>query len=203
MKKRKIMSVLWVVLLFIGTYPQLYAEPKDQVSVAVKILNQNGNPDQIPFDQHIPLKVSDFLGKPDRRSHGVAATRSGIEMNISGRKQNNQVTIEVELFVYFDKSKSRMKEEGKNVRILNHEQHHLDITALQFCNFVREIRSYPFSADGWNAELKHLYSRNMQELQERQNRYDRQTQHGTKQETQAAYDREITGELKAMDCFNK
>jgi hypothetical protein len=204
MKKGKIVSTLVLCILFItATCWPARAKPGDQVRVTIKLLHQNGNPVLIPFDLGVPLKISDFLGKPDLLSHGVAATRSGIAMNTSGSKQNNQVLIEVDLFVYFDKNKSWIKKEGRNNRILNHEQHHFDITAIQLCKFVREIKTYPFSVADWKTELNDLYKKNMKELQNLQNKYDRETAHGTKPDAQIHYDQKITIELRKQGCFTK
>lgn len=202
-KKKTGAAIILSMLLLSGTFSYLKAQAGEHVEVTIKILRQNGNPAQIPFDPGTPLEIADFKGRTDPSSHGVAATRSGIEMNMSGRKQNNRVAIEVELFVYFDKSKSWIKKEGRNSRILNHEQHHLDITALQLCRLIKAIKAYPFSVDAWDTELKKLYKKNMQELQERQNRYDRQTRHGTDPDAQSRYDRNIIMELRKQDCFRK
>lgn len=175
------------------------AEPVVEVSV---VLTRNAKEEHhISYSKSRKLYMSDFEGVPDETSPGAAATMSGIGMNYEATSLRNRTKVNVKLSIYFDKSRSWMKPNGKNVTTLIHEQKHFDITAIKACELRALIEKTVFTADGYKAELKALLNRVQQEGADMQNQYDRETEHGTLIDEQEAWNKKVDDMLIKQACY--
>lgn len=157
--------------------------------------------DQIVYAFDRPLQLSDFKGRADQSTYGAAATFSGIQMAFSGEEKAGVLYVDVQLLVYFDKSKSWTKKEGRTPEVLAHEQIHFDITAIHACAFLNAVKQYAFTTDGVRQELKALNKKYMEEMQAVQDAYDRETNHGTLPRQQAEWAAKIQKQLNQLNCY--
>lgn len=175
------------------------AEPVVEVSV---VLTRNAKEEHhISYSKSRKLYMSDFEGTPDETSPGAAATMSGIGMNYEATTLRNRTKVSVTLSIYFDKSRSWMKPNGKNVTTLIHEQKHFDITAIKACELRALIEKTTFTPEGYKAELKALLNKVQQEGADMQNQYDRETEHGTLIDEQEAWNKKVDDMLIKQACY--
>lgn len=171
------------------------------VNVKVKLKSSSDKKHLLPYSLARKLYITDFESSPDMESPGAAATMSGIGMTYEGTTLRNITDVNVTLTVYFDKSRSWMKDNGKNVTILNHEQKHFDITALKACELQRRIEQTTFTPENYKQELTDLLNKVQEEGAEMQNAYDRETDHGTIIDQQEAWNKKIEDLLRRQTCF--
>lgn len=157
----------------------------------------------IVYDPARPLVLSDFEGPADAGSDGVAATFSGMQMAFYGEESGGVLQVDVQVLVYFNKTKSWTKKDGRNKVVLAHEQIHFDITALYACAFIHAVKEYPFTPLGIKQELRALNKQFMEQMQQAQDSYDRETRHGTIKEEQAAWAARIRKQLDTQDCYQQ
>ncbi len=176
-------------------------QPDIPVKVVVNVLKEDGPGNLILYKKDRPLRIKDFKGRPDAASPGVGATYSGISMAIEGRTENGVLTTTVSLTIYFDPLKSWMKKEGKNERVLAHEQNHFDLTAIKACALAQAIARETFQAGNLKQRLFDLHKEHTQALQQWQYDYDKETKHGTDATQQEAWSLHIRKELAAATCI--
>lgn len=200
MLRIKMMWVLLICLPFWATAQK--AAPKNiPVNVSVTIEDKVDDKNLILFSYDRPLIVADFKGRPDASSHGVAATYSGIQVAMKGAIRDNKMQLDVLLTVYFDKSKSWAKKDGKSERVLAHEQNHFDLTALKACELSKAIASANYKSETAMQQIRDLQQKYTKELNELQVQYDRETKHGTIEEEQAKWSARIKSDLAAVGCY--
>ena len=197
----------WIMFLspfMVWTYIPLAAQNravKTQAQITVQIAGQAKDKNLILFDRNRKLTIKDFKGRPDRDSHGVGATYSGISMEMQGISKNGAVTVNVTLTVYFDQTKSWMKPEGKTERVLAHEQIHFDLTAIKACDLAKAIEQGKFTADNVQQKIRDLQEYHTKELGKLQQAYDKETKHGTIAEQQAEWSAKVAEQLAASVCM--
>lgn len=174
---------------------------KEQAQITVHIADQAKDKNLILFDRSRKLTIKDFKGRPDRDSHGVGATYSGISMEMQGISKNGTVTVNVTLTVYFDQTKSWMKPEGKTERVLAHEQIHFDLTAIKACDLAKAIEQGKFTADNVQQKIRDLQEYHTKELGKLQQAYDKESKHGTIVEKQAEWSAKVADQLAASACM--
>lgn len=156
----------------------------------------------MPYSRGSLLTMEDFRGRPDKNSEGVAATQSGIEMSYSGTEYADRIEVTVTMYAYFEPEQSWMKKEGQNARVLNHEQGHLDLTAIYLCKLKDRFETYNYRPLTWGNTIKSHYHKITVALGEAQKAYDKATRHGTLPEAQQLYDEEFRTALDAAEhCY--
>ncbi|MCB0700411.1 MAG: hypothetical protein H6551_12260 [Chitinophagales bacterium] len=175
------------------------AEPT--VTVKVSITDKPQKPNHILYNNRSQLYISDFECEPDMKSYGAAGTFSGIGTNYSSRKLHNKTDVDVVLYVYFDKTMSWMKPNGKNATTLGHEQRHFDITAIKTCEIKKRVEEMTFTPENYEKELTNLFHKLHKEAEDMQNQYDEETEHGTVIDKQEEWDKKVAESLKKYNCF--
>lgn len=200
LKVNRILFFLLTALYIALSAFKTSAQTKDQITVSITMSDKIEEKGLILYSLNRELKISDFKGPPDRKSPGVAATYSGIKLSISSTTQGSKTDVELVLWCYFDPAKSWMKPEGKNNRILMHEQLHFDITAIQACQFIEEVRHFPFTKN-WRKEVGNLYQNHLDNISKMQNLYDKETYHGTIEGAQSQYEVSIKELIEKQACY--
>jgi len=173
----------------------------DEVKVNVSLSKISDKPNQIIYDLQKPLAIEDFIGPVNGKEQEMAATMSGIGIRYSTTTQNSQLVINVTVSAYFDKAQSWFKQEGKNARILAHEQLHFDITAIKACQLVQKIRNTVITQDNFEQLLAQLQRTNAKEAEEEEELYDNETNHGIIREKQEEWMIKVKEQLKNVGCF--
>lgn len=196
----KLKWLVFLLLLPVSVMAQSKAG-RMPIKLQVSIEQATDNKNLLLYSPDRPLEVSDFRGKADRSSAGVAATFSGMQMAFSGEEKARVLYVDVKLLVYFDQTKSWTKKEGRSPEVLAHEQIHFDITAIFACAFAQAIREYSFTPADIKEELRALNRKFVENMQRTQDNYDRETAHGTLREKQAEWSAKIRAQLDKQRCY--
>lgn len=172
-----------------------------QVNVTVKMAAEAAEKNLILYHPEDRLEISDFRGKPDKSSPGVGATYSGITMEMQGQRKNNIMDIAVKLTVYFDRTKSWMKPEGKTESVLAHEQIHFDLTAVKACALAKAIQQEKFTAENVQQRIRALQASHTAELSRLQQAYDKETEHGTIVNKQREWEARVVKQWAELPCM--
>jgi hypothetical protein len=146
----------------------------------------------IPWTAERRLTWDDFKGRVDRSSNKAAMTDSGISMAVScdGGVPNATVSCS------FSPKRSWLRGEG-TPDLLRHERLHFDITEL----FARKLRKELAAISDCRVLAKKaeaMHSQMFDASSKYQDRYDRETQHGTRPEEQTEWQQRIEKELAEL-----
>jgi len=138
------------------------------------------------------LKKGDFTG----RVPATASTASMSWIHIETEWECKDVTLKTMARATFDPSRSWFRSQNRmesDIQLLEHEQIHFDIAEVA----VRKIRATFQTFTGACAEpggtepIEHLIARADRDLQQEQERFDRETAHGINARVQAQWKRRI------------
>lgn len=76
------------------------------------------------------LNWNDFKGKPENNSPAVAMTASGFGYQADFKSTGNKAQLNIAIYCYFNKKNSWVRPGKTTEYILNHEQHHFDISFI-------------------------------------------------------------------------
>lgn len=136
--------------------------------------------------------MSDFKAKADTKSPYFAMTYTKISHAI--RIENNQLNIQ--LYHIFDSQKSWMKKAKADSALLAHEQLHFDLSELYARKTQMKLQQMKPSKNVIK-QINELISKELTELNQEQDRYDEETQHGILDEKQKIWSEEVGNALKA------
>ena len=171
------------------------------VRVNVIVSKTTDKPNCIAYSEKRLLQITDFMGPVDGNEVELAATMSGIGMSYIGKTEDGQVVLNVTITPYFDKSQSWFKEQGKNPRVLAHEQAHMDITAIKACELANSIRNTVFTQDNYENVLNDLQRPNAQASNEEENKYDNETNHGIIEDKQITWQNAVKEKVRTIGCY--
>jgi hypothetical protein len=144
------------------------------------------------------LSIADFESRPDKGSDAVAITSSGFAFSAGFRNVGGKATLQITVHCSFDRSKSWMKEAGKNGYILGHEQLHFDISYIAAMRFAGKLKVASFTTGNYAKLLEKKYSESVAELEAMQHRYDAETQNGQVPEKQQEWALKIKAQVLTL-----
>jgi hypothetical protein len=171
------------------------------VEVSVEIASGSDDADKIAWSAGKPLTLDDFKGRPDDLSRAAAATNSGLDVRTSQQTQFSQTKVVVSILPFFDKSRSWCRTNSRNALTLQHEQQHFNITAIKACELADTIRKFAFTPGNYMKELDQLYRQKDKEIQQEQELYDSETNHGQIIAAQAKWEETIKEALGKKGCY--
>jgi len=196
--RSRVLLIVMLLIPFSGFTQSSKAMPVD---ITVSFKNKADNPEYILYNVDNDLKIKDFKGRPDMNSNGVGATYSGIQVSMEGKSFNGKMEVNVLMMVYFDKSNSWMKPEGKDERVLKHEQIHFDLTGIYACRMYHAIMNETFNSKNVKQKLRDIQKKYTDALQAQQALYDKQTAHGTIDDVQKAWAEKVQQMKSELDCM--
>lgn len=166
-----LVKILFLPLLFIAV-PDL---PKQESPVEVEIIwvEQSDYPDDevIYYSPERKLKWNDFLGTPAATS-ASAATSSGFGYYASWESAGTTAHLKIEVYCFFHKYKSWVWPGKMSDDVLEHEQHHFDITYSFTRMFEDELRKCAFTYDNFEDKIENLYKTIFDRMNIAQNEFD-------------------------------
>lgn len=141
------------------------------------------------------LTWSDFQGAPPSNSGSAALTSSGVTLEYSANGQ----AVTYKIGCHFDKDRSWGR--VKNPLILAHEQGHFDISEIYARRLYKALMHYRYRPATASNDINKIYQSVMQDLQQRQNGYDAQTDHSRNMRVQKEWLISIEEELKELDAY--
>jgi hypothetical protein len=177
---------------------QLFAQaPSFKVTITERPVGKPAaTPDTIFYNPKKPLTIPDFSGPVNNNLTSIAITSSGFGYTGGMRAVGNQATFTLNVFCYFYKPNSFMKEKAKNATVLKHEQNHFDISYYAYKLFVKQLRAATFTKENYKGLLSNIYSTCMQTMNSLQNQYDTETQNGILKDKQAQWNIKIAKLIK-------
>jgi hypothetical protein len=151
--------------------------------------------DLIHWNKRQRLSWSDYQGKPepDAAAAATTATYLGVEYNFKDGKLGYIITCSF--------SRSRSWGLHKNDYILAHEQGHFDIAEIFARKLHQRLKAYKLDKKTYQTDLRDIYENTMDEKEEMQNSYDKETNHSINKEKQAEWLKKISAELESLSGF--
>lgn len=149
----------------------------------------------IAWQEGYKLNWADYKGVPDPANSAAASTSTylGIEFQLT----NNSLSYTITCHFSKDKSWGRMQ----NDYLLAHEQGHFDIAEIYARKLNSKMKTYVFNKETYQADLRNIYQSVLDEKEETQNTYDRETNHSINREKQAEWLKRIEAMLKDWGAF--
>lgn len=150
----------------------------------------------ILWKDSIQLTWKDFKGQPVNNAAEAAMTASSMEFSYNTK--NTQIFWQVN--VKFFPLLSWSNKSKESAYILLHEQLHFNITELYARMLRKQLTENVFSTKDL-AKLKAINKSILQQWQNEQDRYDRETNHSMNEVQQAAWNKSIQMRLDALKAF--
>jgi predicted secreted Zn-dependent protease len=166
-----------------------------------KVSNPKNYETQIEWSADRKLTWDDFKGESDTINHPntLAMTNSGF-----GYESGISMFKEGQIFVQsvFNTNESWVVSEGRNDYVLRHEQIHFDITEIYSRKLRKELSDSKITSNNL-LQAKAIFDKVFDELQKRQARYDNETKHGDKKDTQENWEAIVEIELAKYNFYRE
>jgi len=155
-----------------------------------------GAQDDIEWSASKRLNWDDYLAKPSASSEAAAITSTaiGIEYHVRNNTFSYSITCRF--------SKTRSWGKNKTEYILLHEQGHFDITEIYARKLAKQLSEYKFNPSNYQTEVTAIYKRIMDEKEEYQEKYDRETDFSRNKDKQSEWLETIRQELDDTADFS-
>jgi uncharacterized protein YqiB (DUF1249 family) len=144
------------------------------------------------------LQWNDFLGNPVLTGNVAAITMSGFGYKASIKNNRKKGELSVAVYCYFSKYKSWVKPTKKSVYILNHEQHHFDVSFIAATMFATKLKNADINNKNYNDILPKLYQECCDLMNKMQDDYDGQTKNGQLKDVQEQWNTFFNKRLSAI-----
>lgn len=151
--------------------------------------------DDIQWSPNERLSWDDYLAKPVASSEAAAITSTaiGVEYHVKNSIFSYSITCRF--------SKTRSWGKDKTNYILQHEQGHFDITEIYARKLAKELKEYKFNPRKFQEDVNKIYKRLMDEKEEYQEKYDKETDFSRNKEKQAEWLDKIRQGLEETDDY--
>lgn len=141
------------------------------------------------------LTWSDYKAKPNPDSDAAASTTTylGISYNITSSSFSYKIESKF--------SKTRSWGLHKTPYILSHEQGHFDLAEVFARKLHKKMSGYAFNKKSYEKDLRKIYQDILDEKEEMQNKYDKETNHSINKEKQAEWLRRIAALLEEFKLY--
>jgi predicted secreted Zn-dependent protease len=141
------------------------------------------------------LTWADYWAEPDTESDAAASTTTylGIEYKIAETKFSFKIESTF--------SKKRSWGLHKTSYILIHEQGHFDIAEIFARQLNKRMKAYHFNQKTIREDLNKIYQNILDEKEDMQNNYDKETQHSINKEKQKEWLKKIALLLKEYEAY--
>ncbi|MEP5254018.1 MAG: DUF922 domain-containing protein [Winogradskyella arenosi] len=169
--------------------------------LSLLVVTPVSNDDAITWNEDKKLTWADFKAQPDSNSDAAALTASGITFGFAVKTSGSQIVdFSTTVSAQFYPHKSWYIKDKANPHVLAHEQLHFDITELYARQFRKELALLKVNRK-IKAQMKALHSQINTALNERQQRYDLETNHSMNETAQQEWKTNIAQELKQLESF--
>ena len=162
---------------------------------------ESNNSDRIAWEKNVQIDWDDFKGRAKNSSSLDAYTMLGISLEVIGQKDGK---VDMGVFGYFEKNKSWVKSGEKTTHLLSHERKHFDLCEVYRRKLIKKLeakKSYDY--DSFSKEVGEMFNKNFEEYTKEQERYDEETHHSQKKESQIKWNKFIAKELLRLKKYDK
>jgi hypothetical protein len=147
------------------------------------------------------INFNDFTLKKAAPGRFSATIFTGMGYFANSKMHNDTIYLELTTKVYQVKGMSWAIPEANSTYSLNHEQLHFNITQLIAEKFKQRLREEALPPIDFDSRIQYLYMDYFRQINQLQNRYDNDTDHGLNTQKQAWWENYIAGELKKYDVI--
>jgi len=171
-------------LVFLSFF--IYLLPVAQVTTNVYWTEQTemNKTNTIYYNPTKNLLWDDFKGVPGSPGPVAAITASGFGYKANINSSNGKGEINVAVYCYFNKKGSWVKPGKSTTYILNHEQHHFDVSYLAAGIFINKLKNTVITTSNCNLVLPKIYKECCDMMNKMQDDYDGQTMNGQLEDKQ-------------------
>ena len=142
------------------------------------------------------LLWEDFKGTvPAGNGRTAAVTMSGFGYTASITSSGGKGELNIKVYCFFNKNRSWVKPGKTTAYILNHEQHHFDISYIAACIFVDKIQGTIITNRDYNNLLPRIYDECIDAMNKMQDDYDGQTRNGQEAALQERWNKFIDNKM--------
>ncbi|RYY68217.1 MAG: hypothetical protein EOO13_12930 [Chitinophagaceae bacterium] len=151
----------------------------------------------IYYDPSSLLSWKDFKGKVVEASPAAAITASGFGYKADFKSVGSKSQLNVGVYCYFSKTNSWVRPGKNSDYVLNHEQHHFDISFIAATMFLEKLKTAGITKANYNSVLPKLYNDCVALMNKMQNEYDGQTKNGQLMDMQSQWNNLVLAKVKA------
>ncbi|WP_194774991.1 DUF922 domain-containing protein [Pararhodonellum marinum] len=174
-------------------------------SVRLQLMDHPGgaNKDTVFYSEDRPLVWGDFTDRPSSRSSFNAAIFTSFSMEGNPYVEDGEIVLPVEIKVYMLPGSSWVRGSGQNDYSLNHEQRHFDLVKVVADRLRDRLQHMELDPEDYDGSLNQAFFDAYREMNQWQEIYDAQTQHGLKRNAQEnwnlALDQALKGEWAGIE----
>ncbi len=146
---------------------------------------QDKDEELVDWNSSQRLTWADYKARPETGSDAAASTTTYIGIEYTIRQRDFSFSIRCRF------SKKRSWGIHKTAYILSHEQGHFDIAEIHARKLNKAMSEYEFNKKTYQKDLRNIYDQVMQEKEDMQNRYDKETNHSINKTKQAEWLKKI------------
>lgn len=152
----------------------------------------------IYWSYEVKLSWDDFKGKPDPKNNKTALTTAGLSIK-TNQTTPNQIEVQIESRFQPNLSWSKDKE---NDYLLMHEQKHFDLVEVYARTARKTLNENKKQAKAKLVKyLETVFENTQKELKNRQELYDKETDHSRDSLQQVKWNKQINKELRELKDF--
>jgi hypothetical protein len=169
------------------------------------IINYTDSPDLsdkslIFYNTNRKLTWDDFKAAPDTNSRAAAVTSAGLGYNDKYSYSDDKGLLTITVYCDFSPNESWVKAVGRNDYILNHEQHHFNISYINTLLFIKKLKDAHFTNDNYKTTIRDLYKDACKQMHDMQMRYDNETNNGLIKDKQAEWTDKLDKQLQQLNA---
>ncbi len=183
--------LLWVALPF-------QSPTRDRISISPQ---ENATADTLYWSPKALLNWSDFQSTAPAGHNFAAYTFTIITMEYEVLERGRQIQPRFQVRSAFQRSKSwvdRKDPLAQTPEILAHEQFHFNIAELTARDLRRKLKSKKYTSN-YRKEIRSIYEQSIQDGDDMQKRYDKESRHGLSKEAQKRWSSFVAEQLKNQE----
>lgn len=186
-------KILFFLVLSFG----FAALAKSQLQVNVQWLKTTSGikKDTLYYSPQAKLTWNDFYVRKEEGTNTAALTTSGFGFTAGIFSRSGQGLLDINVFCYFLPYKSWVKKGDTNDYILNHEQHHFDISYIGSCYFMQKLKEARITMNNYSSVISKIYDEAYDYMSNMQDAYDRETDNGIIREKQEDWNKKVNARL--------
>lgn len=183
------MKYLLLIIVLSGS-GSLVAQP---LTVNVELVQRMApaSSDSIYYSPNRKLTWADFLGQPVANSAAAAITNSGFGFGMGTYTKAGKTNVNITISCNFNKSRSWVKSAYANEYVLNHEQHHFDLSWYCTLQFYKKLKAASFTSSNFRDQVGKIYTESYTLMRQLQDAYDSETSNGILKDKQALWNKKI------------
>jgi hypothetical protein len=157
----------------------------------------NTEPDTLFYDPNRPLNFGDFKGRFPP-SNFAASIFPGLSYESTATMDQGIIHIKIHVKVYALRELTKVRDDARDARTLNHEQRHFDIVKLAAERFKQRIQPHKLTIEDYDSMIQYEYLKALWEIGDEQKKYDAETSHGQSMTGQLKWNTYLDEELKKL-----